>query len=372
MLFRSKGTSSRSYAAVARPTVEEIAKKRSGQAIIMVEVLNKQEPVKLNKKAQINHIWTAYIMELMNGDMNDIPIMQWLDIEDGLGKVCVNAEYEKKVCQHLNKLKVKVSEETAYSLRTYSFKQAEKDIRLQFWAPFWQTPTDKNDNKKAADHGIKCMAKLNNIPGEWSQAKVTCSATRGVYFNWEPDSTMLSTIEKMVDKETGKITIQFPSWKYLIEIKKVDINEIRNKKAKAKLEKAQMASDLANAVVSLGDLTVEATSKAPSVTGDEMEIINSAENTGQCTYQFVKDILPEELFTLVGPLPDKKDDQNTLLAKEQERNARTELTVEEAEAITNAWNAWPSAVRKNYQWKGGQLEACNALVNAPFGNKEQK
>ena len=169
-----------------------------------------------------------------------------------------------------------MTEETAYSLRAYPFKQAEKDIRLQFWAPFWQTPTDKDENKKAADHGITAMARLNKIPGEWSQAKVTCSATRGVYFNWEPDSTMLSTIEKMADKETGKISIRFPSWQYPIEIKKVDINEIRNKKAKAKLEKAQMASDLANAVVSLGDLTVEASSKPPSVTGDEMEKIGRA------------------------------------------------------------------------------------------------
>ena len=137
----------------------------------------------------------------------------------------------------------------------------------------------------------------------------------------------------------------------------MDINEIRNKKAKAKLEKAQMASDLANAVVSLGDLMVEATSKAPSFTGDEMEIINCEENTGKCPYQFVKDILPEELFTLVGPLPDKKDDQITLLAKERKRLARTELTIKEAEAIAEAWQAWPPEVRKNYRWKEGQLDA---------------
>ena len=94
----------------------------------------------------------------------------------------------------------------------------------------------------------------------------------------------------------------------------------RSKKARAKSEKAKLAEDLAKAEVSLGDLAVEAgSSKTPSVTGEEMDFINSAENTGKNPYQFVKDILPEELFTLIGPLPDKKDDQKTRLPKEKER-----------------------------------------------------
>ena len=139
-------------------------------------------------------------------------------------------------------LKLKINDKTTFTLKATPFKRTEKDIRLQMWAPYGQAPSDPVSNKTAADQGIKLLTGFNGISGKWSQAKVTRSTNRGVYFSWIPDEAMFKDVESKKDKD-GKVFVKFPSWMYPIQMSIIDINEIREKKAKAKLEKNQKAED---------------------------------------------------------------------------------------------------------------------------------
>ena len=202
---------------------------------------------------------------------------------------------------HLNHLKLKINDKTTFTLKATPFKRTEKDIRLQMWAPFWQAPSDPMANKAAADQGIKVMAGLNGLAGDWSQAKVTRSANKGVYFNWIPDETMFKDMEAKKDKD-GKVFVNFPSWKYPIQMSIIDINEIRENKAKAKLEKVQ---------------------KTEAEKKDHTTEENLDKGNGQVTLETVEDleedmdldspkkrvaeIVPTELFQYVGPFSKPTD-----------------------------------------------------------------
>ena len=137
-------------------------------------------------------------------------------------------------------------------------------------------------------------------------------------------------------------SVNFPSWKYPIQMSIIDINEIRENKAKAKLEKAQ---------------TVEA-EKEDHTTKENLD-----SGKGQATLEKVEDseedmdiespikrvveIVPTELFQYVGPISKPGDTKRVKKANSQVRFNKTELTAEEAQTIAKVWNSWSEPKRKS-------------------------